>query len=98
MSDAVSTDDLGIYETTGINNHTGKFKVPSLRNIAIRATNMHDGRFVNLEEVIEHYITGMQNHPRMLPFFARCEWRCHQVQFYGSGKRSAHRLFAYVDG
>ena len=66
--DAVSTDDLGIFETTGINNHRGKFKVPSLRNVAIRAPYMHDGRFSNLEEVIEHYSTGMQNHPRTLPF------------------------------
>lgn len=66
--DAISTDDLGIFETTGINNHMGKFKVPSLRNVAIRAPYMHDGRFANLEEVIEHYSTGMQNHPRTLPF------------------------------
>ncbi|MEZ4776906.1 MAG: cytochrome c peroxidase [Bacteroidia bacterium] len=66
--DAVSTVDLGIFETTGVNNHRGKFKVPSLRNVAVRAPYMHDGRFVNLEEVIEHYSTGMQNHPNTLPF------------------------------
>ena len=66
--DAASTDDLGVYETTGVNNHRGKFKVPSLRNIAIRAPYMHDGRFASLDEVIDHYSTGMQNHPRTLPF------------------------------
>lgn len=66
--DARSTDDLGIFESTGINNHMGKFKVPSLRNVAIRAPYMHDGRFANLEEVLEHYSTGMQDNPNTLPF------------------------------
>lgn len=66
--DSISTDDLGIFESSGIPNHRGKFKVPSLRNVAIRPPYMHDGRFSNLEEVIEHYSVGMQNHPRTLPF------------------------------
>jgi len=29
---------------------------------------MHDGRFSNLEEVIEHYSTGIQDHPTLQPF------------------------------
>lgn len=66
--DAISTTDLGIFETTGINRHTGKFKVPSLRNVGVRPPYMHDGRFANLDEVIDHYSTGMQNHPNTLPF------------------------------
>lgn len=36
----------------------GKFKTPSLRNIAATAPYMHDGRFNTLEECIEHYNTG----------------------------------------
>lgn len=35
-----------------------KFKVPTLRNIAITAPYMHDGRFKSLEEVINHYNKG----------------------------------------
>lgn len=66
--DANSMDDLGVFESTGINGHMGKFKVPSLRNIAIRAPYMHDGRFSNLEEVIDHYSTGIQDHPTLQPF------------------------------
>lgn len=66
--DAMSSDDQGIYESTGINGHRGKFKVPSLRNIAVRAPYMHDGRFANLEEVIDHYSTGIQDHPTLQPF------------------------------
>ena len=37
-----------------------KFKVPSLRNIALTAPYMHDGRFSTLEEVIDHYNTGVK--------------------------------------
>ncbi len=41
----------------------GRFKVPSLRNIAVTAPYMHDGRFNTLEEVIDHYDHGVQPHP-----------------------------------
>ncbi len=43
----------------------GRFKVPSLRNIAIRAPYMHDGRFGTLEEVVEFYNSGIQAHPNL---------------------------------
>ncbi len=66
--DAGSSEDQGVYETTGINGHRGKFKVPSLRNIAVRPPYMHDGRFASLEEVIDHYSTGIQAHPTLQPF------------------------------
>ena len=65
--DLNSVDDFGIFESTGINGHRGKFKVPSLKNIAIRPPYMHDGRFTTLEEVINHYSTGIQNHPTLQP-------------------------------
>ena len=60
--DAESTDDKGIYEATGNSDDIGKFKVPSLKNIAIRPPYMHDGRFVTLDEVIDHYSIGVQKH------------------------------------
>ena len=41
----------------------GEFKVPSLRNIAVREGYMHDGRFQTLEEVVEFYSSGIQNNP-----------------------------------
>jgi cytochrome c peroxidase len=40
----------------------GKFKIPSLRNIAITGPYMHDGRFTTLEEVIDHYNENMKPH------------------------------------
>jgi cytochrome c peroxidase len=64
--DITSTADLGVFETTGNNRDIGIFKVPSLKNISIRPPYMHDGRFATLEEVIEHYSTGIQNHPSLI--------------------------------
>jgi cytochrome c peroxidase len=52
-------DDNGLEEglknVTGLPSDKGKFKVPSLRNIELTAPYMHDGRFANLEEVLDHY-------------------------------------------
>lgn len=36
----------------------GKFKTPSMRNIAVTSPYMHDGRFTTLEQVVDHYNTG----------------------------------------
>ena len=47
--------DAGRKEVTGLENDRGKFKVPTLRNVALTAPYMHDGRFSTLEEVVEHY-------------------------------------------
>lgn len=47
--------DLGRFGVTGVAADRGKFRVPTLRNIALTAPYMHDGRFQTLEEVVEHY-------------------------------------------
>jgi len=56
--DATFTD-LGRALVTGDPNDNAKFKTPSLRNLAYSAPFMHDGRFKTLEEVIDHYSTGV---------------------------------------
>ncbi len=56
-----SITDAGLGGVTGNNNQIGAFKVPSLRNIELTAPYMHDGRFETLEEVVEHYNSGVQN-------------------------------------
>ncbi len=43
----------------------GLFLTPTLRNIALTAPYMHDGRFQTLEEVIEFYNSGIQPHPNL---------------------------------
>lgn len=55
--------DNGLGEVTNNAADNGKFKTPSLRNVAVTAPYMHDGRFANLAEVVEHYNSGVQNHP-----------------------------------
>ncbi len=50
----------GLYNTTGKETDRGRVKVPSLRNIALTAPYMHDGRFKTLDEVLDFYSTGIQ--------------------------------------
>ncbi|MFT5778652.1 MAG: cytochrome c peroxidase [Crocinitomicaceae bacterium] len=57
--DATFTD-LGRGAITGNYEDEGKFKIPSLRNIAYSAPYMHDGRFATLDDVIDHYSHGIQ--------------------------------------
>ncbi len=59
-SDAEMSDN-GRMDVTNNPNDKGKFKVTSLRNIALTAPYMHDGRFKTLEEVVEHYNSGMKS-------------------------------------
>ena len=53
-------DDFGLELTTGLASDRGKMKVPSLRNIELTSPYMHDGRFQTLEQVVEHYHSGIQ--------------------------------------
>jgi cytochrome c peroxidase len=52
--DSISKDE-GLFAFTGLVTDRGRFKVPTLRNIALTAPYMHDGRFKTLDEVVEHY-------------------------------------------
>jgi cytochrome c peroxidase len=68
--DAVTTDQ-GVGKIDHVSNHMGTFKVPTLRNIALTAPYMHDGRFKTLEQVIDHYSTGIRNHPNLHPYLSQ---------------------------
>ena len=57
--------DDGVGAVTGRVNELGLFKVPSLRNVEVGGPFMHDGRFATLEEVVEHYNNGVQDHPNL---------------------------------
>ena len=50
--------DAGRYRITLIDSDSGKFKTPSLRNIAMTSPYMHDGRFTTLQKCLNHYNTG----------------------------------------
>ena len=57
----INPADSGMYLETGDPADIGKFKTPSLRNVAVTGPYMHDGRFNTLEEVIEFYSSGVQS-------------------------------------
>jgi cytochrome c peroxidase len=59
--------DLGREKITERASDHGKFKVPSLRNVAVTAPYMHDGSLATLEDVVEHYSKGGQGHPNTDP-------------------------------
>ena len=49
--------DLGLGGQLKKRSENGKFKVPSLRNVALTAPYMHNGYFTNLEDVVRFYNT-----------------------------------------
>ncbi|MCU0445162.1 MAG: cytochrome-c peroxidase [Microscillaceae bacterium] len=53
--------DWGLGAITGKTFDRGKMKAPSLRNIALTAPYMHDGRFKTLREVLDHYNDHVQS-------------------------------------
>ncbi len=63
--------DRGRAEVTGKDYDVGKFAVPSLRNVALTAPYMHDGRFATLEEVVRHYASGITRSATLDPNLAK---------------------------
>ena len=51
-------DNLGLREHTSRKRDIGRFRAPTLRNVALSAPYMHDGSLATLEEVIDHYAAG----------------------------------------
>ncbi|MDX2191210.1 MAG: cytochrome c peroxidase [Bacteroidota bacterium] len=62
--------DVGRGRVTRNMSDNGKFKVPSLRNIALTAPYMHDGRFKTLEEVLDHYNEHVVSSNTLSPLIA----------------------------
>jgi len=56
--------DAGLLDESKLAADMGKFRVPTLRNIALTAPYMHDGSLATLEEVLRHYMAGGQQLPR----------------------------------
>jgi cytochrome c peroxidase len=52
------TEDPGRFAVTGNANNLGEFRTPSLRNVALRAPYMHNGRLASLADVVEFYNRG----------------------------------------
>ena len=65
VADVTQFADKGRGAITGDVNDNGKFKVPTLRNVAVTGPFMHDGRFATLEEVIGHYSDSLKTSPNV---------------------------------
>lgn len=59
VQDPADYKDKGAGSVTGRKEDNGKFRIPSLRNIALTAPYMHDGRFSTLKEVLDFYSEGV---------------------------------------
>ncbi|NOT36614.1 MAG: c-type cytochrome [Saprospiraceae bacterium] len=58
-------NDLGRYKVSQNPLDSLKFKVPTLRNIEFSFPYMHDGRFKNLKQVLNHYTKGIASNNRI---------------------------------
>lgn len=63
-------DDKGRYLVTANDADKYKFKIPSLRNVEFTGPYMHDGRFLTLNAVLDHYSAGVQNTPNLDPLLS----------------------------
>ncbi len=57
--DSIFNDIRDRYFVTGNISDKGAYKAPTLRNIMLTAPYMHDGRFKNIDEVIDFYSSGL---------------------------------------
>ena len=55
---AYPSDNTGLFDMTGERRDMGRFKAPTLRNIAVTGPYMHDGSIATLDEVVAHYERG----------------------------------------
>lgn len=62
-----SLRDIGLMQVTHRSEDSLRFKVPTLRNIALSYPYMHDGRFKTLSQVLNYYIMGVRQSPTLNP-------------------------------
>jgi cytochrome c peroxidase len=61
----------GRFYATGAAKDLGTFGTPALRNVGLTAPYMHDGRFATLDEVIEHYNSGVKKSATLDPIMTK---------------------------
>jgi cytochrome c peroxidase len=65
--------DKGRYEVSQLPEDIGKFRVPSLRNIEATSPYMHHGKLKTLEEVLDHYASGVKESPTLDPLLRQTD-------------------------
>ena len=80
--------DRGLFDITAQKSDMGRFRAPTLRNVAVTAPYMHDGSVATLEEAILHYATGGKPSPfrsdRVRGFLMSADERADLVAFLQS--------------
>ncbi len=82
----------GLQSVTDNVAHRGLFKVPTLRNIALTAPYMHDGRFNTLEAVLDHYNEGIQPSSTLSPLIMEANNIVYQNDTQGLEQRPSLNL------
>jgi cytochrome c peroxidase len=80
--------DPGLRQVTGNPADEGKFKIPSLRNIALTAPYMHDGRLETLEDVLEHYSENIKDTENLDPRLQSTDGSARQFHIPDHEKRA----------
>lgn len=93
--DYLNLADKGLGSITGNEIDNGLFRMPTLRNIELTAPYMHDGRFETLEEVVEHYNSGMKYSPNLDPNFA-VRFKNGVYQGLGLTEKQKQQLVAFL--
>jgi len=78
------TEDLGLFDRTGEPDDVGKFKAPTLRNIAVTAPYMHDGSIETLSEILDYYAAGSRTNAFLRGFTLSSEDRRDILAFLDS--------------
>jgi cytochrome c peroxidase len=85
---AYPKSDRGLIEVTHRAADMGKFRVPTLRNVALTAPYMHDGSLATLDAVLDHYVRGGRGNPhqdrRIHPFVLAAPERADLLAFLAS--------------
>lgn len=81
---------MGVFDESLV----GVFKIPSLRNIGLTAPYMHDGRFATLEDVVNHYNSGIQRSPNLDNIFK--SWDTGETITLGLSEHKKSALVAFL--
>lgn len=79
--------DRGHYDVSGQETDRGRFKTPTLRNVAVTAPYMHDGSLTTLRDVVDHYDRGGTTNPYL----------DHEIRPLHLGSREKEQLIAFLE-
>lgn len=85
----------GLAASSGRDADHGRFRVPTLRNVAVTAPYMHDGSIATLAEVIDHYAAGGRQSP--LGAAARNRYRDGRIAPFAISSAERAQLVAFLD-